>query len=263
MLCNPVDVRIFPLLPLSLLEDTYKFTTPYQNIKSDKCVCIRAPFNFEPQSSSPSPENHNPTEHPNLTTPAAAYLTGDHYHLSHLPPNKAEGLESCCAKAQDFGDVHADYVPLTRPALQEHNTKNNSPRSDESTQCLALQGHAYGTGPVNTKDTPASASYEHATFESYFYSQYSHQLHIPAAPRPEYDQNIRSGYLQHVIKHWENYPYPLFIQQADLDPEATDSLHHQTAQPEYPPMHHLLFQESSSYNYNLAGVGAQFSREML
>jgi hypothetical protein len=85
---------------------------------------------------------------------------------------------------------------------------------------------------------------------------------ISFTPQPDYDQNIGSGYLQHVLKHWENYPYPPFIQQADLDPEATDCLH-QTEQPGYPLTHHPLFQGSSSYNYNLTGIGAQFSRKML
>jgi len=225
---------------------------------SDNYVCSSEASFHERDATFTHAESYNDTKHVSLGMHATTYHIADLPHNSRLLPNNTKTSKSCGSTVHRVDVTRDAYVPLTRQALQQHNTKHTSPDGDKTTRCALAQTHLIGINLGNpvVHTTILPADYR-ASAQEYFYPRLPQQPHSSATCLWEHEDNVGlgTGPLHQPIEHQSLHPYPVSINVEDV--------HDQIGQfgfyVETVPVVQQLSQAPTSHGSALAGVGTQFS----
>lgn len=226
---------------------------------ADSYVCTSEASHIEADNTTADADGCNTTKHVNSGMHATAYHIADIPHNSNVLPNSTETSELCGSTIHGNDLAHETYIPLTRQALQQHNTKHTSPNSDKVTQCSLGQNYVHGISfgytAVDTSILPAD---HYAEEERDFCSHTRPQLFMSAISIKEDEHKIGfgAGHPHQPIEHQCFHPYPVVIHQGDVN--------HQMEQVEFDYQEPLLVKQEmlqawTSCGNALAGVGTQFS----
>src|SRR6266498_1497308 len=145
------------------------YITLSRNHMFDNYVCTSEASFLERDATITHTKSYNATKHVSLGMHATTYHVADLPHNSRPIPNHTKTSKSCGSTVHRVDVTRDAYVPLTRQALQQHNTKNTSPDGDKTTRCTLAQNQLIGINLGNpVVHTSILAADYHASAQEYF-----------------------------------------------------------------------------------------------
>jgi hypothetical protein len=152
-----------------------------------------------------------------------------------------------------FGVTCEAHTPLTRQALQKHNTTKTSLDGDRGSTQVRHRSFRRDIKPGDTAHIFIMAAEDDAVLEPYSYPRRRPQIQTSTESSADHKFNFDIGvfHSQHVSEIQGTHQYPVFIHEEDI--------HDHIGQWGSTVEHASMKQNPATCDHALAGVGSQFS----